>query len=627
MTTRVVCTAGHVDHGKSTLVRALTGMEPDRFEQEQRRGLTIDLGFAWTDLDGPSGPVTVSFVDLPGHERFIANMLTGAGPVEMALFVVAADEGWSAQSQEHLDILDVLGVSSGLVALTKCDLVDDAQLDAVRSDVRGRLAATSLADAEMVAVSAATGTGLDVLRTTLAALIEASDSPPDLGLPRLWVDRSFSIRGAGTVVTGTLGGGCLRVGDEVTLLPAGRRARIRGLQSLKAEVAEAAPGVRLAVNLAGVERADVTRGDLVTGGPAPAATAVDVWVRTVRGARIDRRGAWHLHVGAGEWVVGVTPLPDGEVEGEGFLRLSLDRGAPLIAGDRFVLRDAGRRATVGGGLILDCVPVALRGPAARRARVADLRERLAALRLGDRDRVLALHISERGADDARRAAAAVGIPAAALGEAVRRTRLLPLGSGLASPAAASTWTSAVVAALAAHHKAHPVDRSAPKDVAVRAAAAAGCPPALADSLVDVLIRLGRVAAEGTGVRQPDHRVRLDDRQAAARQALLDLLNEHPLQPPALSAAAAEAGATPALIREMETAGDLVRIAAEIALTAGAVDRAIALLRDAYAAEGPLTAARAKEIWGTTRKYAVPLLEHLDSRKVTRRRGDLRDVLA
>ena len=253
----VICTAGHVDHGKSTLVRALTGMEPDSFAEERERGLTIDLGFAWTRL----GPHTVAFVDLPGHERFIANMLAGAGSVELALFVVAADEGWMPQSAEHLAILDLLGVSRGLVAVTKADTVDAETAELAAELVGEELAGSSLAGAPLVICSGATGAGLDELRTGLATLLDTVPAPAGVGRPRLWIDRSFSITGAGTVVTGTLTGGWLRTGDAVVIEPGERRGRVRGLQSLKEPVDAAPPGSRVAVNVAGLDRDEAARGE------------------------------------------------------------------------------------------------------------------------------------------------------------------------------------------------------------------------------------------------------------------------------------------------------------------------------------------------------------------------------
>lgn len=672
---RVVCTAGHVDHGKSTLVRALTGMEPDRFEEERRRGLTIDLGFAWAEL-APSGdavgppaagpakaaspaagpaeaeaPVTVAFVDLPGHERFVANMLAGAGPVECALFVVAADEGFMPQSREHLDILDLLGVRHGLVALTKADLVDAEHLEGIEREVRGQLQGTTFARVPMVAVSAATGAGIDELRATLAGVLTAMPPTPDLGRPRLWVDRSFSIKGAGTVVTGTLSGGALAVGDELRLLPSQTPVRVRGLQSLKSAVERAAPGSRVAVNVSGIERTGVARGDaLVQPGQWLAVTAFEAEVRVLGEHEIDRKGAWHVHAGSAERPARVYPLT-GPVRGSGFVRVELERPLSLTAGDRFVLREAGRRMTMGGGLVLDADPPARARGAGRARRAEELTARANALgrslagagpvegagalseqavaplkdEPGGRAGLVALTVRERGIHAADRVAAAAGLPSERAAQAARAAGLLPLGDAWAAPSAVAGWAEGVRTALAAHHAAQPLDRVAPRDVATRAAAVAGCPVERAVALVDMLARMGRVVAEGPGVRLPEHRVRLDPVQERARAALLAALGAEPFSPPRLSDAAGGAGATPALVKELEATSELVRLGPELAFTASAVEAAADLLRERFGGGTPFTAGQGKEALGTSRKYAVPLLEELDRRGVTRRDGDVRSI--
>jgi selenocysteine-specific elongation factor len=357
VTARVVATAGHVDHGKSTLVRALTGMEPDRLAEERRRGLTIDLGFAWTRL---ASGTDLAFVDVPGHERFVTTMLAGAGPVPAVLMVVAADEGWMPQSDEHLDALDALGVEHGLLAITRCDLLDP---EPAREDALAEIAGSSLGTVGVAEVCAPHGEGLDVLRTALDGLVAAVPEPDPHADVRLWVDRAFTIRGAGTVVTGTLGAGTIKVGDELELR--GRRVHVRGLQSL-GEPVESARGVtRIAVNLRGVPREVVARGDaLLTPDAWLTPAEIDVALRGVRGAepgQLPREVI--LHVGSAAVAVHVRPL------GSGFARLRPERPLPMRIGDTAVLRDPGRRAVVAGVVVLDVLPPALRrrGAAARRA--------------------------------------------------------------------------------------------------------------------------------------------------------------------------------------------------------------------------------------------------------------------
>jgi len=611
----VICTAGHVDHGKSSLVSALTDMQPDRFAEEQQRGLTIDLGFAWFDLDDEH---TIAFVDLPGHERFIGNMLAGAGPIEVALLVVAANEGWMPQSREHLQILDLLGVRHGVVALTKIDAVDGELVELAELEVLEALEGTSFAGAPIVHTSARTGAGLDALCDALREVCDRVGAAADRGRPRLWIDRAFTIRGAGTVVTGTLGGGALRVGDELAVLPGGVRGRARSLQSLDIDRTVVAPGSRVAVNLAGVDRDAATRGAaLVRPEQWRSTRAFDAWLRVLPGERVRSTGAWHVHIGSSEHVARVWPLADRQIVGPaaGPVRIEL-RGACVVeAGDRLVLREVGRGATVAGGPVLDPVPPSRpRGPQ-RQVRASQLSARFDAI--DDRRRLLALHTAERGAvaiSDARAVTGATDVRPPAGVES--------LGDHYADAARLQRWADAVTGALADHHAANPLARAAPRPVVDRALAEHGCPAAVVDDVVGWCERAGVVVREATGLRLPDHRVALDDDQRRARDALLAALDADPFAPPSLSDTAAAVGVSRPLLAEMESAGQVVRLATDIAMTSTAVDEAAALLR-AAAAEGPLTASRARQVLGTSRKYVVPLLEELDRRGITRRTGDTR----
>ncbi|MDQ1723992.1 MAG: selenocysteine-specific elongation factor, partial [Frankiaceae bacterium] len=358
----VVATAGHVDHGKSTLVRALTGMEPDRWAEERRRGMTIDLGFAWTTLETGR---TVAFVDVPGHQRFIPNMLAGVGPVPTALFVVAADEGWSQQSADHLAALHALGVRYGLIAVTKCDRADPGSAG---DRARAELAGTTLGDCPVVAVSAVTGHGLDTLRAALDAMLAALPQPRADGRVRLWIDRTFTIRGSGTVVTGTLTSGTMRAGDQLEVAGTGEIAHVRGLQSLGAPVDSAGAVARVAVNVRGVEPESLNRGQaLLTPHTWLAVSEVDVRLSaaatTGAGATVDAASLpTHLvaHIGSAAVPVRLRPL------GAGHARLHLERPLPLAVGDRFVLRDPGLHSIVAGAVALDVLtlPLDRRGAAA-----------------------------------------------------------------------------------------------------------------------------------------------------------------------------------------------------------------------------------------------------------------------
>jgi selenocysteine-specific elongation factor len=578
----VVATAGHVDHGKSTLVRALTGMEPDRLAEERRRGLTIDLGFAWTTL---ASDTDLAFVDVPGHERFVTTMLAGAGPVPAALMVVAADEGWMPQSAEHLDALDALGVEHGLLAVTRCDLLDP---EPAREDALAEIARSSLGAVEVVEVCAPRGEGLDVLRTALDRLVAAVPDPdPDADV-RLWVDRAFTIRGAGTVVTGTLGAGTVRVGDELELR--GRRVHVRGLQSLGEPVERARGVARIAVNLRGIPREAVTRGDaLLTPDAWLTPAEVDVALRGVRGAEpgpLPREVM--LHVGSAAIAVHVRPL------GPGFVRLRPERPLPLRIGDRAVLRDPGRRAVVAGVTVLDVRPPALRrrGAAARRA--VELAEPGVGTAAGElRRRGMA-----RAAD-----LVAMGVPRAevdALAPAVRAE------GWLVSPARAAEAVSAVADGVRAHDAAEPLDPGLMVEAARRAAnlptpglvaaVLAAVPPgerASAPELREGRVHLGRERG-------------LPERVYAALEALREDLTADPFRAPEADRLT-ELGLGTRELAALVRAGELIAIADGVVLLPDAPDRAVELLRGL----GPtFTLSEARKALGTTRRVAVPLLEHL-----------------
>src|SRR6266536_5715210 len=480
---QVVATAGHVDHGKSTLVRALTGMEPDRWAEERRRGLTIDLGFAWMTL--PSGAV-VAFVDVPGHERFVPNMLAGVGPVPAALFVVAADEGWMPQSTEHLAALDALGVRHGRLAVTRADLADPAP---AASLARAEIAATSLGAVETVAVSAVTGAGLDELRAALDRLV-ARLPAPDLDAPvRVWVDRSFTIRGSGTVVTGTLGAGRLRAGDALELA-GGRPVRIRGLQSLGAPVSQAAAVARVAVNLRGADRDEVGRGDaLVTPGRFLVTELVDVRLTGDPVATLPAELT--LHVGSAAVTARVRPL------GVDTARLMLSTALPLRIGDRALLRDPGRHHVAGGVTVLDVAPLPLRRRGAAAARAAEL---------STMDGVPDERAELRRRGLVRRAELErMGVP----------VTLAPVaGDWLADPARWSALRAALVGQVTAYVRDHPLEPGAPVE-ALRHAL--GLPDrVLVDALVapPLLARAGRVGLAGPSSGLPEPVARAVDRVRA-----------------------------------------------------------------------------------------------------------------
>ena len=604
MSLQVVATAGHVDHGKSSLIVRLTGIDPDRWDEEKRRGLTIDLGFAWTTL--PSG-LEVGFVDVPGHERFIGNMLAGVGPVRVVLFVVAADEGWKPQSEEHLAILDVLGASGGVVALTKSDLVDEAQLEARRDEIRGRLQGTVLADVPILACSSATGEGIEELIAALDRVVEPRGDGK--GRARIHIDRSFTIKGAGTVVTGTLTGGELSVGDEVAILPSGDRARIRSLQTHRRTVEAARPVSRVAANLAGLPREGAERGDvLVRPEEWRPTTSVDVVLRPVRSVShsLTERGAYKVYMGSAERDVrlqlhGPSTLAPGA---EGFARLRLSAPVVVAFGDRFVLRDAGRRATVGGGTILDPHPI----PG------GDLTSRLERRRRASEDELPAILVEERGA--------------------VRATDLLPMTGRRPSSVAGARlldgwWISDDLAAdlerrvnaeLEAFHRSNPLlPGLGSADVRERVLSE-GVGDDVHAAVLGHLEREGVIERHGTVVRRAGHAVSLGDREPEALR-LLELVASGEPTPPTQGDLEAK-GFSRELVEACVSTGRLARVSRDIVLTPGFLAEAERIARAEAAAQG-LTVSRFRELLGTTRKYALPILGSFDERGITRRDGDVR----
>ena len=611
----VVATAGHVDHGKSSLITRLTGMDPDRWEEEKRRGLTIDLGFAWCTL--PSGR-EVGFVDVPGHERFVRNMLAGVGPVRLVLFVVAADEGWKPQSEEHLAIVDVLGAHAGVVVLAKADLVDDETLATREVELRHRLAGTALEAAPLVPCSSATGRGLDEVRAALDAMVSEAPEPDDRGRPRIAIDRSFTIRGAGTVVTGTLTGGRLSAGDEIRIYPDGGTARVRSLQSHRRPVEVARPVSRVAANLAGLARGEAERGDVLArpGQWRPTAT-LEVRLTSVRGLDhpLTGRGAYKLYAGSAERDARLRLYGTSEVKpgGSAFARLRLSRPIVAEVGDRFVLREAGRRQTVGGGVILDADPPGRAGP--------DPAARLAARERAERDQLPALVVAERGAVRVADLVVLAGSAPDGVDGAVT------VGPWLVARSALEGLVGAVRGALEEFHAREPM-RPGPDAAEVRRAMASRRPDlvpvlerGLATEVLGSLEHEGVIVREGTRIRLATHRVTLGDREADADRLVSAIRSAEPSPPTVRELHAA--GHPRDLLEACVRVGRLVRVSDDLVLTPEFAARAEAVARQEGARPEGLTVSRYREVLGTSRKYALPILGWLDERGVTRRQGDVR----
>jgi len=606
----VIGTAGHVDHGKSLLVQALTGIDPDRLREEKARGMTIDLGFAWLTL--PDGR-TVSIVDVPGHERFIKNMLAGAGGVDVALLAVAADDGVMPQTREHLAILDLLGVARGVVALTKRDLVDDAWAALVAAEIGETLAGTTLAGSPVVACSATTGEGLDALTAALGEALDGLPPKRDYGRPRLPVDRVFTIAGFGTVVTGTLIDGELAAGDEIEAVPGGLRGRVRGVQSHATAVEHAGPGTRTAVNVSGIEKGDLRRGIVLAAPGALRATDVlDARVRAVAGLARPLRHNMPVtfHCFSDEANAQLRLLDSDELRaGEsGWAQIKLATPVAALRGDRFVLRTSDD--TVAGGVIGDVAPKRHRR---RDASVVAALERMTSS--SPEERVMAL-VAVRGWVEAGAIAAALALPATeakrALGELVASGAALSVEAGggawVATTAHAAATGEHARAVLRAYHAEHPLRAGIPQEQLRRELRLE------ADVFAAVAASWGDVETGGGIAKMRGFAPAPSGGQREAMDAYLDALRRDGdggrTAPPAAE-----------LLAYMVESGAVVDADDGIVFEAAA----FGAMRDAVCAriarEGAITLAEARDLLGVSRKRAQAVLEQLDRLRVTRRVGD------
>jgi selenocysteine-specific elongation factor len=587
---QVIATAGHVDHGKSALVRALTGMEPDRWAEERRRGLTIDLGFAWTKLPGGE---RVAFVDVPGHERFVPNMLAGLGPVPAVLFVVAADGGWMPQSAEHLAAVDAVGIGHGLLAVTRSDLADPGPATREALD---HIWSTSLGAVPAVAVSTVTGAGLPDLRDALERLVAALPVPDPAGPVRLWVDRSFSIRGSGTVVTGTLPAGTVTTGQELLLTPSLRPARIRGLESMNEPVTSAAGVARVAVNLRGVPAGFAARGmALVEAGRWTLTRLIDVRL-SLRDPEVTLPPEITLHIGSARTQARIRALGTSTIT-----RLMLRDPLPLHVGDRVLLRDPGSATVmILGATVLDVDPPAL----ARRGAAAAAGRELASWP----DPPSAADLLRRHGLLRAASLAAMGVPGG----------IAPVaGDWLADPDRWAALRRRLAEVVAAHAERDPLAIGMPPEAA---RAALGLPDrALVEALAHGQIRLedGYLRPADQAPVTADRAASLPPRIAAAVRAVLADLADAPFLAPD-AGRLRELGLDPRAIAAAARAGLLLRVTEQVVLAPGAPAQAAQILAGL---PQPFTTAEARQALGTTRRVAIPLLEYLDRSGITQRLPD------
>ena len=618
---RVVGTAGHVDHGKSTLIKALTGIDPDRLREEQERGMTIDLGFAHLRLPGGS---EIGIVDVPGHQDFIRNMLAGVGSIDAVILVIAADEGVMPQTREHLAILSLLGIERGVIALSKRDLVDDEWAALAADDVRAAVGGTPLADAPLVPVSAAKRTGLDELVAALERVLGEAPQRPDRGRPRLPIDRAFTMSGFGTVVTGTLVDGSFGVGDEVEAVPGARRARIRGMQTHRRTIETATPGRRVAVNLTGVDKSELARGMvLVRPGAIAPLSVIGLRLAVLPSASgpLAHDEAVKVHIGTAE-VMGRVSVLEGDAIAPGeerWAQLRLASPVVAVSGDRLVVRRPSPPETLGGGAVADISGERFR----RRADALSVLEKRAAptpaarlLAVLDAPRTAGEAADRAGLDDAQRDSA--------VAEVVSSGAAIPLADALLSREAYEAIATRVERTLAMGHRRTPLRQGVPKEEVRGALGPLDATPARggkrAAALLQRLVADGRIAERGTALALPGHRPMLTTEQEEAWAHARAALAKQPLQPPGATDLATGYGIDGELLAALADRGDVVRMGEAVFLPDAVKAFGDAVVNELESAHR-VTVARARDLTGSSRKHVLPLLQFLDDHGLTRRIGD------
>ena len=630
----VIGTAGHIDHGKSTLVQALTGIDPDRLREEKERGMTIDLGFAWLQL--PSGR-EVSIVDVPGHERFIKNMLAGVGGIDVAMLVIAADEGPMPQTDEHLAILDLLGISRGVVAITKSDLVDEEWLELVKVEVEERLAPTSLAGVRLFPVSSVTGQGLRELLTAIDDLLSEIPGKRNISKPRVPVDRVFTVAGFGTIVTGTLVDGELRAGQEVEILPSGRKSRVRGIQTHKRKVESAPPGSRVAINLASLSTEEISRRDVVTiPGWLKPTKVLDVRLRAIKAAPqpLEHGDELTFHSGAAEAVTKLSLLDVEKLEPgqSGWAQLRLAEPVAVAKGDQFIVRIPSPSSTVGGGVVVD--------PHPRRHRrfQEQVVESLTTLERGTPEQIVLQQMPPVAPIDLQSLTRRTGLPQEQVHSAM--TNLLANGEALLLDAAkgsgdakalnnqsivisAASWAALkdrILSILTAFHQEHPLRRGIPRE---EIRSRTGLDARAFGRVEARLMAESAITEDGPLMAREGHQVRFTNTQQRHVDDMLAAVREAAASPPPTPELLSRFELDTEVLAALLEQGRLVEVAPEIVLEKQVYDETVAAVVSMIRENGSITVATVRDRFNTSRKYALALMEHLDERRITRRTGDER----
>ncbi len=619
----VIGTAGHVDHGKSTLIEALTGIDPDRLAEEKERALTIDLGFAWIQLEVAGELEEVGIVDVPGHRDFIENMLAGIGGIDLALFVVAADEGVMPQTTEHLAIIDLLEVSGGVVALTKVDLIDDPDwLELVTLDLHENLAGTVLEDAPIIPVSAPTGKGLAQLKAELGVRLAATEVRPDLGRPRLAIDRVFTLPGFGTIVTGTLTGGRLKIGDEVEIQPGGMQGRVRGLQTHKTAREEAMPGSRVAVNVSGIDADEVRRGQVLAhSGQARPTVLLDVSYRHLATAQkpLKHNVEVKLFVGAAEVMartrlLGARAIEPGQT---GWLQLALQEPVVAQRGDHYILRRPSPGATLGGGLVLDPHP----GRRHRRFQERVI-ERLQTLADGTPQDVLLQKLERlqpiQPAALFQKAGLADNVVQEAWEALCTENEVVLLGQNAVTASHWSRLREQTEKHVTAYHRQYPLRSGIPREE-LRSRLNLSAP--VFNALVQRMAQNNGLVDSGSTVHHRDHEIEFSDAQEKEIETLLNTFKRAGVDSPSVKECKSQVGED--VYQALLELGKLSQLNEDVVYRSADLERLTEQIVSFIEEHESASAAEIRDLLGTSRKYAIALLEDLDRRRITRRVGDRR----